>query len=317
MTTQQTIDAAVSLAVDIANDNSHGYEWGGWGPNYDCGHLIIDVFERAGIPVKSRGACYTGNMPEVFMACGASDVTERVNLVTGAGMVRGDVLVNRENHAALYIGGGQIVQARSNFDGVPGDSSGQEIRVQGYYNYPWTHVLRFTQEEKVPSSTTTTNQRILSIGMSGDDVRELQELLIKAGFDVGSDGADGDFGRNTLEAVIRYQESAHLEADGIAGTLTMVSLRSATSDPKHETTKTENQEDERDGGEIRMAADDETAETTQVPKTYTVKSGDTLWGISERVLGAGGRYQEIMTANGLTSTVIHVGDVLRLPDRTK
>ena len=46
---------------------------------------------------------------------------------------------------------------------------------------------------------------------------------------------------------------------------------------------------------------------------YTVKKGDSLWGIAKKLLGAGNRYKEIMTLNGLKSTVIHTGKQLKIP----
>jgi hypothetical protein len=46
---------------------------------------------------------------------------------------------------------------------------------------------------------------------------------------------------------------------------------------------------------------------------YTVVPGDTLWGIAQKRLGNGSRYQEIMALNGLNSTLIRVGQKLRLP----
>ncbi len=49
-------------------------------------------------------------------------------------------------------------------------------------------------------------------------------------------------------------------------------------------------------------------------KAYTVKRGDTLWGIAARELGDGRRYQEIMEINGLRSTLIHRGKKLWLPE---
>lgn len=51
-------------------------------------------------------------------------------------------------------------------------------------------------------------------------------------------------------------------------------------------------------------------------KTYTVKSGDTLWQISQKVLGKGGRYMEIYSLNTdklKSPNVIKPGQVLTLP----
>ena len=48
-------------------------------------------------------------------------------------------------------------------------------------------------------------------------------------------------------------------------------------------------------------------------RTYTVKSGDTLFGIAQEQLGDGSRFREIMTLNGLTSDVIYPNQILSLP----
>lgn len=55
--------------------------------------------------------------------------------------------------------------------------------------------------------------------------------------------------------------------------------------------------------------------STSASNTYTVKSGDTLWGIASKYLGNGSRYPEIMTLNKLSHTLIRVGQVLKLPKR--
>lgn len=231
------IDRAISIAQQIAADNSHGYEWGGWGPDYDCGHLVIDAWETAGVPVKSSGASYTGNMVAAFLRCGFRIVNGQVNLATGAGLQAGDVLVNVANHAAMYIGGGQIVQARSNFDGVPGDSSGQEIREQGYYNYPWDYVLRYAggsasgpADEAPPAvgdppvtGPTEPPHRycdysyavdvfLLKQGCYGPQVTHMQQLLAANGFDPGD--IDGDFGPTTAAALRDFQTAAGIGVDG-------------------------------------------------------------------------------------------------------
>ena len=56
------------------------------------------------------------------------------------------------------------------------------------------------------------------------------------------------------------------------------------------------------------------ASSTAAAKTYTVKSGDSLWAIAAKQLGDGSRYKEIKSLNGLSSDTIHPGQVLKLPD---
>ncbi len=146
----QVIEDAVEWAIGIANDDSHGYDQTNrWGPDYDCSSLVIQAWQNAGVPVKTQGASYTGNMYDAFIACGFIDVTSQVNLSSGSGVVRGDVLLNIVNHTAMSIGNGQIVQASINehgetTGGQTGDQTGREIYTRSYYNYPWDRVLRYS-----------------------------------------------------------------------------------------------------------------------------------------------------------------------------
>ena len=149
------VDTAVQWALSIANDNSHGYDQSGrWGPDYDCSSLIIQAYENAGIPVKTNGATYTGNMYSVFISCGFSDVTSMVNLSTGAGLKYGDVLLNTTHHTELALSETQMVGAHINeygevTGGKTGDQTDNEISVRSYYNYPWDYVLRYADEDFV------------------------------------------------------------------------------------------------------------------------------------------------------------------------
>lgn len=50
-------------------------------------------------------------------------------------------------------------------------------------------------------------------------------------------------------------------------------------------------------------------------KTYTVKSGDTLYKIAQEQMGNGNLYKQIVAANGIPNeNLIHPGDVLVIPD---
>lgn len=78
-----------------------------------------------------------------------------------------------------------------------------------------------------PAPKPSINNDVLSIGDTGEDVRELQEWLVKLGYNVGSKGPDGDFGSKTYTAVIDFQRKNNLDDDGIVGPLTKKAIKEA------------------------------------------------------------------------------------------
>lgn len=78
-----------------------------------------------------------------------------------------------------------------------------------------------------PTPQPSINNDVLSIGDTGEDVRELQEWLVKLGYNVGSKGPDGDFGSKTYAAVIDFQKKHDLDDDGIVGPLTKKVIKEA------------------------------------------------------------------------------------------
>jgi len=69
---------------------------------------------------------------------------------------------------------------------------------------------------------------ILKQGSKGPDVTNLQQKLKDLGFD--PNGVDGNFGPGTRDAVIAFQQSKSLQADGIAGPVTLAALQSNGGD---------------------------------------------------------------------------------------
>lgn len=231
------IDNAVTRALEIAADDSHGYDQAGrWGPDYDCSSLVISAFRKAGVPLSCT---YTGNMRGDMLRCGFEDVTGSVDLSTGAGLERGDVLLNHVHHTALYIGGGQLVQASINeyggtTGGQTGDQTGREICTRGYYNYPWDCVLRYegeggTPDQRPPDSSTAKlptmcNPKIPEVqkGDRGAAVAACQAALNYKGQNAGE--VDGDAGTRTHNAIMAFQAEHGLDPDGVCGKATWTEL---------------------------------------------------------------------------------------------
>lgn len=249
MNSKEIIESAVTWAITTAQDSHHGYDQAyRWGPDYDCSSFVITAWQNTGVPVKTNGASYTGNMKPVFIKCGFHDVTSQVNLATGYGLQRGDVLLNIRNHVEMYIGGGQNIKASINerggiTGGQTGDQTGREICIGGYYNYPWDCVLRYVGDGSDSKPTRSAQEQkhaeqvILTIGSEGAAVKKMQGDLIKLGYDLGKYKDDGSFGEDTLAAVLRFQADHNLETDGEAGPLTLAAIEKAMSTSQASTPK--------------------------------------------------------------------------------
>ena len=162
---QNVKNDAVSFAVNIANDNSHGYSQRirslyeiNIPKSFDCSSLALTAYYYAflknGLTEQARylkeNCSYTGNMLKMLNA--GFEVVAR-NQTAHKQMIKGDLELADNNpngsnsHVAMAIGKNDIVHARSS-EGTKDtkDNSGNEIRTQPWYLYShgWTHRLRFT-----------------------------------------------------------------------------------------------------------------------------------------------------------------------------
>ena len=146
---QKTVQAKYcEWAIDIADDNSHGYSQAvRWSPDYDCSSFVISALEAAGLPMRAYGASYTGNMPDALAACGFVNVFPSVNIQTGEGLRYGDILLNPVTHTEIYLFDKLMVGAHCSETGgkygEEGDQTGNEISVCQYRNKNFTQVWRY------------------------------------------------------------------------------------------------------------------------------------------------------------------------------
>lgn len=225
MTKAQIIEKAISQMETWAADNSHGYDqiyrWGEKG-DYDCSAAVIQAWENAGVLVKTNGATYTGNMLSVFKKCGFKDITSSINLATGSGLERGDVLLHTTKHTAMYCGNGYEVEASVNEKGTatggePGDQTGREFLKRTYRNYPWTHILRYTDEAPEPVAVDTITGKI-------DTIKEVQ-IWLNNSFSSGLT-TDNLYGTRTKQALVKaLQKTLGVAADGIYGAKTNAAVK--------------------------------------------------------------------------------------------
>ena len=98
----------------------------------------------------------------------------------------------------------------------------------------WQRFLNMVQAELnqiKPTNNETKNEEgfemklnTIKKGSKGGQVAAMQAMLIGFGYDLGTYGADGDFGKVTENAVKKYQSQHNLGVDGICGPLTWTSL---------------------------------------------------------------------------------------------
>ena len=229
-----TTEKAISYMEGIARDDSHGYSqssrWPWQGSDFDCSSLVIYSWRQAGVPLTCT---YTGNMLSDMTAKGFRYVTDQVNLRTGAGMKRGDVLW-RDGHTAMYCGNGLEVEAASSetggIFGEPGDQTGYEILIQEYVPN-WSVVLRYEADEEDDKVFMFECEEIRE-GCTGKDVKLMQAALKGRGY---KDNAkhvlkiDGIWGEKTTESLLKFQNAVATKdkdfpVDGICGKKTWTKL---------------------------------------------------------------------------------------------
>lgn len=256
------IHDAVEFAVNIANDNNHGYSQRIRSlyeiddpKSFDCSSLACTAYYYAflknGLTTQARylkeHCSYTGNMLNMCN-CGFEIVAR--NQTAHSQMQKGDLELNTAYHVAVAIDKDNIVHARSS-EGTTDtkDNSGNEIRTQPWYLYShgWTHRLRFTgngidftalttdTDKPAVKPTTPTGGKYMfepETVKSGDkntSVLLLQEILRARGFK-GKTGKALKLTRkadaNTIYALKAYQESRKevLAVDGVCGPATWKDL---------------------------------------------------------------------------------------------
>ena len=128
------------------------------------------------------------------------------------------------SHVGLYAGNGIVIEAMSTLKGVTTTkvTAGK-----------WTHWGEVTgvdyagdnAELRMQNAELNAENRLtIRRGSKGETVAEMQGVLERLGYDLGSCGVDGDFGRMTEKAVKAFQKDHGLKTDGICGPKTWKEL---------------------------------------------------------------------------------------------
>lgn len=231
---------ATQLAIQIANDPSHGYNQSArYGPDFDCSSLVSYCLQQAGFNIDPHGTA-TSNLAGKLSNLGFTNVINDININTGEGLQYGDILLTVVRHhtefSLGYDNNNQIVEAVHDEHGgkggsntQPGDQTGDEIRVRRFYAYSWQYCFRWTDgggSGDIPiSGSFVIRIPELRRGKRFAVIGPVQSVLANYyNISVGPSGADGIFGADTERAVKQFQKENGLTPDGIVGEKTMEKL---------------------------------------------------------------------------------------------
>lgn len=144
---------AIDHVIMVANDNTRGYSQTRRAEEKedDCSSLALDALKLAGVDIGA--ATYTGDAIKPLLAAGFVDVAKYIDLKTGNGLKKYDVLLRpatsaHGGHMAIMVTDTDLIQAAGDLDKKRGDSSGKEIYTRSYigaFSTPPKYVLRLAQ----------------------------------------------------------------------------------------------------------------------------------------------------------------------------
>lgn len=144
--------------------------------------------------------------------------------------------------------------------------------IAGYGRPRWDLAGNVSGSAQSSASSTTVNVNVtmyLKLGDTGDNVAVLQNKLIELGYDVGPDGADGDFGNNTLAALKAYQRDNNLGECGYFGPETFKAMKETGSSSESTSTAASS-------AAVTSSASKPAAQPSATVKNTNFKAGDVV-----------------------------------------
>lgn len=217
------IEKAVSFMIDIAKDDSHGYDQihRTGGTDYDCSSLVGTALNQAGFNVKKSST--TRTLRAQLLACGFKTVS------VGGARKRGDIFLKEGHHVVMCTGANNIVHASINekgktTGGKPGDQTGKEICVRSFYNYKggWDYHFRFSDGNSTQPTTKPSKSRNETIALGQ------QHTINMTGHNIGVDGMYGPQTRANIvrcfQVAMNHDYHSGLKVDGACGKNTINAL---------------------------------------------------------------------------------------------
>lgn len=176
---------------------------------FDCSGLVCWALVECGAKPKGFDTTANGLYKSYTTAISKHDLRD--------GDLCFKVKDGKAHHVGIYVNG-KIVEAKGRAYGVVSSSVSSSWNAFGRLNIKW---------DDEPQGYVFT--RNLKKGMKGEDVKELQKLLMKKGYALPKYGADGSLGSETDRAIRRFQvdhsgKPYYLKVDGIAGKNTITAL---------------------------------------------------------------------------------------------
>lgn len=142
------------------------------------------------------------------------------------------IAVFMDGHVGLYIGNGLVIEER----GFAYGTVCTKLNSRGWKRWAFIpeHMLEYVGITDSTVSECELGDRLLQKGDTGEDVEDLQEMLVELGYELGE--IDGDFGSKTEAAVKKFQRDHKLDDDGEYGPLTHAALvKASESKPAKQT----------------------------------------------------------------------------------
>ena len=210
----------IAMINNCKNYLGKPYVWGGESMEeggYDCSGYVYNVLRDSGFQVNRMTA---------------NDYRSLGKKIPFSQKQKGDLLFfgknNRATHIAIYAGDGGM------YESIGGSSNTKNNPGKGvtyssiYRRSDLLEVHTLFEEDGQASDSINTAQNVtrswLQKGDKGQKVREMQVMLIGTGYSCGVDGADGDFGKNTRNALVKFQHDNDLKEDGLYGSISKANL---------------------------------------------------------------------------------------------
>lgn len=169
----------------------------------DCSSLATACVQAAGVDVWDGGNAHTTRtLQQALLATGAFDALKDKKYLTGTDyLLEGDILLKPGSHVVIVLDNGAKAE--------PAD----------VHTSPMGEIVTIYYSVRLP---------MLVKGMRSDAVKAMQQILLARGYELPKYGADGDYGGETENALLLFQEDMNLEPDAKCGPATWSALLGLT-----------------------------------------------------------------------------------------